>query len=318
MGMKKVDKQQKSGIKMLGYGATGTGKTLFGLSAPAIASMDTEDGQVFYMKHPELGKNLLYREVTNSVKDIDDVLEEIETELIGEVKTLLIDSETKLYENLQHVQLNIAEDRARKNKRDADAEGLSVKEWGKIKQVTKRIQNKKITLASMGVNIISIAQESDIKQKSGEEWVVIGHKPDVSKGLEFDYDVVLRFFTKDSTEKGKKIVKYFAEIIKDRTMTFLKGDIVENPVFDMWAKAYAIGQGGVQGDVNFKNSESKDIEVFSAQDKIDEIVKQIKGMLTDPKKMAVITDLVSRNLVPKEFMFSDVASAQNILDKLTA
>lgn len=314
--MKKVSEQQKSGIKFLGYGATGTGKTLFGLSAPAIASMDTEDGQVFYMRHPVLGKNLLYREVTNSVKDVEDVLDEVENDLIEEVKTLLIDSETKLYENLQHVQLNIAEERARKAKRDSDAEGLSVKEWGKIKQVTKRIQNSKIILASKGINIISIAQESDLKEKSGENWVVIGHKPEVAKGLEFDYDVILRFFTKDVMEKGKKLVKYFAEVIKDRTNTYQKGDIVENPNFDLWGKAYAIGQGGVEGKLNFRDSETKDIEVFSSQEKIDNIVKQIKSMVGDPVKMAILSELAKSGKIPKDFLFANVEQAQAILDEL--
>lgn len=314
--LKPVEEQQKSGLKILFFGATGTGKTLSGLTFPKIASIDTEDGQVFYMKHPVYGKNLVSRGVTNSVKEVEEVLDELEDNL-DMFQTLLIDSETKLYENLQHVMLDIAEDRARANRRSADAEGLSVKEWGKIKQVTKRIQNMKITLASKGINVISIAQESDIKEKKGDNFVVVGHKPDVAKGIEFDYDIIVRFFTTEEYEKGVKVTKYRAEVVKDRTQTYQKGDIIDNATFENWKKAWELGQSGKDMELSLNNFESKDVEVFGDQEKIEKIVAEIKKLAqTSKSAQTAFVSLAKEGKVPKDMAFASAEEAQEVLSIL--
>ena len=314
--LKPIEEQQKSGLKVLFFGATGTGKTLGGLTFPRVASIDTEDGQVFYAKHKEHGKNLILRGVTNSVKEVEEVLAELEEGAEG-IDTLLIDSETKLYENLQHVQLDIAEDRARKAKRSADAEGLSVKEWGKIKQVTKRIQNLKIMLASRGVNIVSIAQESDLKEKKGENFVTVGHKPDVAKGIEFDYDIIVRYYTEEEYEKGVKVVKYKGEVVKDRTMTFQRGDIIENPAFKYWEEAWKLGQSGKDMELNLNNFVQKDVEVFDTQDEIEKAVKEIKKLAqTSKSAQGILVKLMKEGRIPKDMEFTNVEDANEILSAL--
>lgn len=49
MSLFKTPETVKSGLKVLVYGATGTGKTWFALSFPEIVGIDTEDGWARYV-----------------------------------------------------------------------------------------------------------------------------------------------------------------------------------------------------------------------------------------------------------------------------
>lgn len=215
MGIFKKVEETKSGLKVLAYGGTGTGKTTFALTFPEIGAIDSEDGMAFYKNNPNL-KHILN---TTSADEVEEALEEIEDELLDEIKTFVLDSETKIYENLQLSGLNVAEKRARRKGESVEDANISQREWGKIKLLVKKAQSIKIMLASKGINIVSIAQQKDIKEKKGDNWVVVGYAPDVSKGLEFDYDIILRFFT-EKNKDGEEVYK--AEVLKDRTQTYKK------------------------------------------------------------------------------------------------
>lgn len=285
MSMFKTPEEVMSGLKFLIFGATGTGKTWFTLSFPEIVGIDTEDGWARYIKKP-IGKNIKHILTSSSASDLEDALEEIEEELIGKFKTFALDSYTKIYENQQFALQSLAEKRQRqKGKSDEDV-GMSVRDWGKLKLNTKRIQATQLMLASKGINIINVAQEADIKEKRGENWVVIGHKPDLSKGVEFDYDVVLRFVTED--DKKNKTVKYQAEVLKDRTGTFKKYDIIDNPTFDMWSDTYNATMSAKASTVNFKKDIDKDIakeenENATATELADKIKTFIKNANAEQK-----------------------------------
>ena len=80
------------------------------------------------------------------------------------------------------------------------------------------------------LHVISIAQESDLYSDSK----VVGVKPDMHKSSKFDYSTILRFYT----EKTSDGIKYLAEVMKDRTNVTKKGDILENPTYDMWKSYY--------------------------------------------------------------------------------
>lgn len=277
--LKKVE-ETRSGLKVLGFGNTGTGKTTFGLSFPKIAGIDSEDGMAWY-KGREEGKNLVLLANTTSADDLEDILEEIEEDLVGEIETVLTDSETKFYENQQHSALNIAEKRARKKLQDVDDANISQREWGKIKLVGKRIQSRKITLASLGVNIVSIAQEKEIKEKKGENWVVVGYEPDTGKGLKYDYDLVLRFFTE--IENGEIIYK--AEILKDRTKVFKKGDIVENPSYELWREVVEGKADKKVHKLDFKEDIKKDEESMATEgEQLEKLIEVFKSSLKKADK----------------------------------
>ncbi|EGT3619839.1 hypothetical protein FJ641_10600 [Clostridium perfringens] len=276
MGLFKKANETKSGLKVLGFGATGTAKTTFALSFPEIAAIDSEDGMAWY-KGKEQGKNLQLIVNTTSADEVEEALEEIEDEYMDDIKTFVIDSETKIYENQQHSGLNIAETRARNKGQSVDDAGLSQREWGKIKMIGKRIQSSKIKLASQGINIVSIAQEKAIKEKKGENWITVGYEPDAGKGLAYDYDLVLRFFTeKDAV--GKEIYK--AEVRKDRTGVTKKGDILENVTYEIWRAAVEGKADKTENIVDFKKDIKKDeIKMQSEFEELESLLNIFKSEL---------------------------------------
>lgn len=304
MSLFKKPEETNAGVKVLAYGATGVGKTLFSLSFPRCVAIDSEAGMEFYKDNPNL-KLLLQ---TTSADEVEEALEEIEDDLIGEIDSFILDSETKIYENLQHSSLELVEKRAKKKGQDVQDANLSQREWGKIKLINKRIQATKIKLSSMGINIISIAQEKDIKQKRGEEWVVIGHEGDLPKGMSFDYDIVLRLFT----EKDKEEIKYFAEVLKDRTSTYKKHTIIENPSYDNWKSKVEHKHTFKTEVIDFKKDIKKDLDAIEQDDnKIEEWKTAINDFIA--------TNKASKNMVALKPLLTkmkqlELSSVNNIED----
>lgn len=222
---------KRVGLKVLSYGKAGSGKTLFSLSFPKILAIDSENGMTFY-EGTEDGKNLLGIDNTQSYQDLEDALYEIEdnVEDFG-AETFVLDSESKVYQNIQETIMIVEEKRARAKGRDVLDTNLSVRSWGKIGQIAKKLQNMKIDLTSQGVNFVSVAQASEIKEKQGDSFVVVGHKPDMDKKAEFDYDIVLYHYTEKQADGN---TKYFARVEKDRTKTFKTNDVIENPKYNLW------------------------------------------------------------------------------------
>lgn len=270
MSMFQKVEDTKSGLKVLVYGKTGVGKSIFGLSFPKIAVIDSEDGLAWYKSNPNLKLMLS----TTSTDEVEEALEEIEDNLIDEIDTFVVDSETKIYENMQLSGLSVAEKRARLKGQDVDDANISQREWGKIKLITKRIQSSKIILASKGKNIVSVAQEKDLKEKRGNDWITIGHIPDTSKGLEYDYDIVLRLFTEEDKDGN---VTYKGKIDKDRTNVTKRGQIVENPSFEIWREVYE-GKQDKRVDVkDFKKDIANDEKTMLSELKtVDELTAKLK------------------------------------------
>lgn len=279
MGLFKKVEEVKSGLKILAFGDTGSGKTTFALTFPEIVAIDSEDGMAWYKgKNP----NLKYILPTTSAVEVEEALEEVENDLMDEIKTFVIDSETKIYENMQLSGLGIAESRARRKGQIVDDALLSQREWGKIKLSNKKIQSVKIMLASKGVNIISIAQQKDLKEKRGENWITIGYIPDTAKGFEYDYDVILRLFT-EKNKSGEEIYK--AEILKDRTQIHKKGQIVENPSFKLWESVYNQKSVLKESVIDFKKDISKDeTQMVAQEDKIEELKSELKTLISNFSK----------------------------------
>lgn len=278
MGLFKKVEETKLGLKVLAFGASGTGKTTFALSFDDgdLAAIDSEDGMAWYKgnKYPHL-KYILN---STSADDVEEALEEIEDELLDEIKTFVLDSETKIYENMQHSALNIAEKRARKKGQSVEDCNISQREWGKIKLVNKRMQSTKIMLASKGINVVSIAQEKELKEKKGENFVVVGHAPDTAKGFEYDYDIVLRFFTEED-EKTKELI-YKAIVIKDRTQTYKRGDVIINPSYEKWRDVAKGKQNLKENVIEFKKDIEKDQNKIQTEiETLEELVDGLKELI---------------------------------------
>lgn len=311
MGLFKKVEETKSGIKVLAFGATGVGKTVFSLSFPDSCAIDSEDGMSFYKKkYP----NLKYILNSTSADEVEEALEEIEDELTDDIKTFILDSETKIYENMQHSALNIAEKRARQKGQSVEDSNISQREWGKIKLVNKRIQSTKIMLASKGINIVSIAQQKDIKEKKGDNYITIGYAPDTAKGFEYDFDVVIRLFT-EKDKNGEEVYK--AEVFKDRTQTYKKGDIITNPSYDNW-KAVVEGKANCKEDViNFKKDIARDQEVMQTElEELESVMKEFKDLLkkADASAKKELTSLCKDKGIDNPLKCDDIAILKELID----
>ena len=282
MGLFKKVEETKTALKVLAFGASGSGKTTFALSFPKIVAIDSEAGMEFYKGN----KNLKYILNTTSADELEEAMTEIEDELIDEIGTLVIDSETKIYENQQHSALNLVEKRARKKGQSVEDANISQREWGKIKMISKRMQSEKIKLSSMGINVVSIAQMKEIKEKKGDTFVVTGYAPDSGKGIEYDYDVVLRLFT-EKDKSGSEIYK--AEVLKDRTGTFKRGQVIENPNYNMW-KSIVDGRADKKENIlDFAKDIDKDENTLKAEvETAEELTEELKNLIKRVSDKAAI------------------------------
>lgn len=274
---------RKKGLKVLVYGDTGTGKTLFALSFPRSVVLDSEDGYSWY-EGTEKAKNLLAIENSQSFSVLEKLLKDLDKVTLDDMDTFVIDSETKVYENIQEALQTIEEKRARQKGRDVLDANLSMRSWGKIKQLAKKLQNRKIMLATKGFNVVSVAQSKDITEDMGNgARIKTGSEADMDKKAKYDYDLVLRLYT---DEDGN----YMGEILKDRTNVTKKGDNIKNPSYEIWADTLE-GKGNqgkvIEKDFNSdleksKEAYEKDVEEESPMK--DRVIAFMKKLTKDEQK----------------------------------
>lgn len=283
MSMFRKPKEAVVGVKVLFMGDTGSGKTTAGLSFPNVALVDAEAGASFYENTPK-GKNLIGVMNSQSFDDLDESMDEVKDMALenpSQNYTLMVDSETKIYQNLTDASLKVEEAKALKKGKDVMDSAVSMRGWGRIKSVAQRLQNGKIDLSNAGVNIVSIAQIEDVKEKRGESFVKIGEKPIMQKGSEYDYDIIVKFRT--GSKDGKEI--YAGEILKDRTGVTKKGQIIENVSYEIWReymeKRKQNGEGTL--NTNMSSDAEKTIKKLHAEDvekekTIQERIKEVMAL----------------------------------------
>ena len=252
---------------------------MFALGFPKSAYIDAENGTTFYEGTDKAEQVVGFLE-TQSFKDITQQTKEL-VKLMKKgdktFETLVIDSETKIYENLQEALLTVDEKRAREKGQDVLDANISMRSWGKIKQKARSMQNLKLQLASTGMNVVSIAQPKDTMEDLGNgKRIKVGIEPDMKKQAKFDYDVVLRFYTEDG--------KYYAQVEKDRTEAHLRDEIIENPSFEDWAEVIADRKDLKAVDVDYNVDTEKAKESYEKEldnEDLDSLQKteQIKVML---------------------------------------
>lgn len=275
----------KIGGKFLVYGATGTGKSLFGLTFPDSIAIDSENGLCHYegisvsMNNGNTYNNLKFVDMTSDLDTLEEDLDEfVNIAEENKCKTLIIDSESKIYAGLQVSANEVEERRARRKGKDTTDVNISVLSWGRIKLINMRLQQTKIDLSSKGYHIVSVAQEQEIKDDEGKK--IIGYKPDCYKTLPYDYDVVMRFFVKK--ENGE--VHYYAEVIKDRTNVTKVGDVIENPCYDIWEKYFESRSGLSLAETSYKNDVKTSTEsMIDKAEKSEGLAVELKGILKSLK-----------------------------------
>ncbi|MEX3625114.1 AAA family ATPase [Viridibacillus arvi] len=272
---------KKIGLKVLVTGQTGAGKSVFGLSFPKIAALDSEAGLALYEGDSVYGANLVAVNNTMSVSDMEEAFEEVE-EMVEdnpeEINTLIIDSETKFYQNLQHSCLETEEKRARRKGGEINDTNLSVRSWGRIKQVSSKMQNLKIDMSAKGIHVISVSQVDDVKEKKGEQFVKVGEKPVMAKGAEYDYDIIINMIAEDDGKGGKK---YKGEIKKDRTNVTKAGMTIDNPSYLIWKDYYEGRKGADTLQSNLSQDMGKDMASLEKEDleKEKTVVEKLKEVM---------------------------------------
>ena len=272
----------KIGGKFLSYGESGSGKSTFQLTFPRVACIDSETGVAHYEgKDITLNNGRTYNNLVlvDNTSDIDELEEDLDAFLDGEyddqIDTLSIDSESKFFSAMQIAAQEVEERRARKKGGDTDDASISVKQWGRIKIINMKLQQAKIDLSSKGTHVVSVAQEVEIKDDDSKR--TIGYKPDMHKSVKFDYDTILRHYTKKDKDGN---VTFWAEVIKDRTGVTKVGQQIENPSFDIWREYYDNMNGLSTNKTSYKNDikNSTDSMIGDA-DKADALAEEWKEMM---------------------------------------
>lgn len=313
MGLKPVEKLI-SGTKVLIYGEAGTRKSRFALTFPNNIYIDSDQGADMYFE--EFGHNLVQASDSTTYSEIIDDLDDLER-LDEHFDTITLDSITKIYENQQHVGLNIAEQRAISAGRIKEAEGLSTKEWGKIKLNSERLLSKLFEFKKEGKNIVIISESKDVKESfkdaSGNTMTKkVGTTPNSSKGLEYDLDLVL-----ETVKDEKTGVTIGVKVIKDRLGVTQEGSIIENPTYDIWKEAIEKRQKGTKKAI--KRDMDKDLkhdeESFVPEDPkdlIDQIMAKIKKMNETQKNDLKV--LIEKKYGTAEFQSEkDITKLKDIL-----
>ena len=277
-------KAAKIGGKFLSYGESGSGKSTFQLTFPDVACIDSETGIAHYegkditLNNGNTYNNLVMVDNTSDLDELEEDLDAfIDGEYDGKIATLSIDSETKFYNTMQIGATEVEERRARKKGGDVNDAGISVKQWGRIKILNMKLQQAKIDLSSKGTHVVSVAQEVEIKDDDGKK--VIGYKPDMHKSVKFDYDTILRHYTKKDKDGN---VSFWAEVIKDRTNVTKVGQHIENPCFDIWKGYYDSMNGLEVNKTSYKNDLKTSTE--SMVDKAEDLANEWKEMMKQLKE----------------------------------
>lgn len=313
MGIFRKPSAKKLGLKVLLMGEKGVGKSVFSLSFPQVYAMDAETGMAFYEDHPVYGKNLVAIANTQDFNELQEAIEEL-SEL--EEGTLVIDSETKFYQNLTDASLQVEEKKARKNGKDVMDSAVSMRGWGRIKSVATRLQNLKIDLSAKGVNIISISQIDDVKVKQGESFVKVGEKPVMSKGAEYDYDIVLKLFVEKNPVSND--ILYKGEVLKDRTGVTKVGQIIDNPSYETWRLFLESRDGAEKLQSNLASDQKKAEKALEEEDAKAEqstIDKLKELMAKSPEHQAKAVEMIKQAKIANPLAPKD-AKEVKLLEKI--
>ena len=312
----------KIGGKFLSYGESGSGKSTFQLTFPKVACIDSETGVAHYegrditLNNGNTYNNLVMVDNTSDLDELEDDLDSfIDGEYDGQIETLSIDSETKFYNTMQIGATEVEERRARKKGGNVDDAGISVKQWGRIKIINMKLQQAKIDLSSKGTHVVSVAQEVEIKDDDGKK--VIGYKPDMHKSVKFDYDTILRHYTKKDKDGN---VTFWAEVIKDRTNVTKVGQQIENPCFDIWKDYYSSMNNLKTNATSYKNDLKTSTEsMVDKADKSEELAAQFKEILKSLKDnkdgiLSVNKLMKERNVSLKELEMQSPETLTELID----
>jgi hypothetical protein len=291
---------RRTGLKVMVFGPSGTGKSRYSLSGWKNQIVVDSEAKIGVIEGNEkYTANIVGILDSSNYYDVTELMEEIikDTSMCD---TLVVDSETNIYNSTQIACLQVEENRAKKRKGEVEDAALSQRAWGRIKNNYTRAKLLRQQLSSQGVTIISVAQSEPIMQQVGTERVVVGYKPIMAKSSEFEYDVILHFQTERDMATGE--IKYFCDVEKDATDTFKVGTRIYNPTYENTYKSYVESNKSLE-TVKMDYSKAIDKEIARSEednknheDLVEEFVALFKDMKAkDPAKSSLISDMLKEH-----------------------
>lgn len=184
----KIEKAKKvqGHLRVLLYGSYKTGKTLFSVSAPDVLLLDVEGGANAYAAKYDFD--------VVEIRKYDDVmalLAEIQAGKHPKYKTVVIDSLTRIFNNLRDAMLISMIDRAkRKGYTFDEANGIGMQGHATVNRKMKQLD---ALIEQLKVNVIVIAHEKDILEQDDKKgFVKTGVQPDIHSKAPYAYDFILR------------------------------------------------------------------------------------------------------------------------------
>lgn len=171
-------------LKVLIYGASGSGKTRAGLTFPRPAVIDTENGTDLYAGRPGVPEFSVLRAKTLS--EVESAVAFIREDNGRTFDTLIIDAITVLYD--------VQKDAAAKNGKDGE---MNPRLWNRINGRMVALYN---SLTNLPVHVVVIARESELYEGEGLNLKKTGTKPDADKKIPYMFDFVVRMKADHSGE----------------------------------------------------------------------------------------------------------------------
>lgn len=311
---------RKQGLKILAYGENGSGKSWFNLSFPQNAVIDSESKIGVNENNPMFSEKIAAIADTSNYYDAVELMEEV-LKNPKDFKTLTIDSYTKIYSAIQVACMEVEEERARKKGGNVDDSTLSMRSHGKVKLNVLRFEDFIAQASAKGINIIAVAHKVDVKQKSGENWIKVGEKPDLKANAEHTFDVVLRFYKEKDIVTGD--YKYIAEVEKDTTNTYKLGTKLENVTYDNFKDYIEKNDKEEVVETNYdKTFESNMESMKKEQEDHDTLVKQFKSLYKeliekDEKNKAEIAKAMKLHGVEKYNDPTLTSQLKEVIDAMT-
>lgn len=288
----KIQKSKKviSWLRILLSGPPKTGKTLLALSAPKVLLIDVEGGARAY------GDAFDFDVVeVRSYTETMAILKEIEAGEHPQYETIVLDSGTRIFNNLRDAQLESLRAKARKYGKEYD-ESLGLGMQGNT-AVNNKMKTLSEVIERLKVNVVVIAHESDVLKADGRGgFEKIGVKPDIDKKAEYAYDYLLR------TEKGDS--DYFVTITGGRTLE--KGFVGKRFKNANWDKIFGELAKKIDKDAGTVPDNAAGVELDTKA--IAEVEKQ-RAVLN--AKRAMKTRIISAYLLTESDFDVAVAAARN-------
>lgn len=250
-------------LKVLLYGASGSGKTLAALSFPRVALVDAEGGSDLYAGRPGIPAFSVMR--TKSVVDLERTIEFIRQDNGQSFETLVIDPITVFYDVLKEATARTAKDQQ-----------LGFREWAKVNNRMTAVYN---SLTSLPVHVVVVAREAIEYEGEGATLKKVGQKPDADKKLPYIFDFIVRMNADHS-----------GSIVKSRGVDMQQNATVPHITWDVFATAAGMFSEGEQiahqTDEEATELESADLRI---KENATDFVKYWRGQgLTDSDILAAL------------------------------